>query len=93
VKYVIAGHLHGMVQAEVDGVTYISAPSAGGILRASRKYEDGWFFGYMPVEVRGAEVSIGVKELGAPFGRGRASGLADWGKSGLVASHPAPGRR
>lgn len=88
VQYVIAGHLHGMIHAEVDGVTYISAPSAGGILRGTRRYEEGWFFGYLPVEVRGAQVNIKVQELGPPFGRGRSNQLADWGKSGLVSLHP-----
>ena len=34
VKYVIAGHVHEMMHLTLDGVEYISAPSAGGHLRA-----------------------------------------------------------
>lgn len=87
VQYVIAGHVHGMMQAELDGVTYISVPSAGGNLRASKKYEDGWFYGYMPVDVSPAGVKIAVREIGEPFGKSRSNTLSDWGKTGLV---PAP---
>jgi predicted phosphodiesterase len=35
VRYVIAGHIHKLAHAEVDGITYISMPSAGGHLRDS----------------------------------------------------------
>ena len=51
VQYVIAGHVHKLAHGEVDGVTYISMPSAGGHLRDTGKYEDGWFFGYAVAEV------------------------------------------
>ena len=44
VHYVVAGHVHEMMHAKLGGVEYISAPSAGGHLRDSGKYEDGWFF-------------------------------------------------
>lgn len=87
VQYVIAGHVHGMMQSVLDGVTYISAPSAGGNLRASQKYEDGWFYGYIPVEVTPAGVKISVQEIGAPFGKGRVNQLSDWGKTGLASEH------
>jgi hypothetical protein len=50
VKYVIAGHLHALIHAEFDGITYLSVPSAGGHLRTG-KYADGSFFGYTVVEV------------------------------------------
>ena len=83
VQYVIAGHIHGMLHADLDGVNYVSLPSAGGNLRASRKYEDGWFFGYTLVEVSAQGVSFGVQELHAPFGQGRATKLESWGKSGI----------
>ena len=51
VQYVIAGHVHEMLHYTLDGIEYISAPSAGGHLRASGKYADGWFFGYTVVDV------------------------------------------
>ena len=80
VKYVIAGHVHQLIHADVDGVTYLSLPSAGGHLRASEKYEDGWFFGYTRVEVNGTDVTFRVHDL-----KGRVTSLQDWGKTGLVA--------
>jgi Icc protein len=82
-QYVIAGHVHGMMHAQLDGVTYISVPSAGGNLRATKKYEDGWFYGYMVVDVKSAAATVTVKELGEPFGKGRSTALAEWGKPGF----------
>jgi predicted phosphodiesterase len=84
VKYVIAGHVHQMVHLELNGVTYISMPSAGGHLRASGAYEDGWFFGYAMAEARGGELEIEIREATAPYGEGRVSKLSDWGLLGLV---------
>jgi UDP-2,3-diacylglucosamine pyrophosphatase LpxH len=84
VQYVIAGHVHQMLHVELDGVTYASMASSGGRLRASRKYEDGWFFGYTRVEVKGKNVSLHVKELKPPHGGGRVTRLEDWGVAGLI---------
>ncbi len=84
VKYVIAGHLHEMLHADVDGVTYISVASAGGHLRASRMYEDGWFFAHTVVRVRGEAVAFDIKEVGRPYGESRVTHLNDWGAAGLV---------
>ncbi len=89
VQYVIAGHLHQMVHMELDGVTYLSMPSAGGHLRMSMKYEDGWFFAYTVVEIKGRQIIIQVHELKPPFGSGRITSLSDWGKLGLVPIGPA----
>ncbi len=82
-RYVIAGHVHQLIHAELEGVQYLSMPSSGGHLRLSKKYEDGWFFGYALVEVRGSEVRFQIKELGPPNGEGRVTALTDWGKAGL----------
>ena len=82
-RYVIAGHLHEMLHAELEGVTYISMVSAGGHLRASAKYEDGWFFGYAVVDVSGKNAEFRIHELAAPYGKGRSTRLNDWGKAGL----------
>jgi len=84
VQTVIAGHLHQMLHVDFDGVTYVSMGSAGGHLRASKRYEDGWFFGYALVQVDGVTVKFQIKELKAPFGEGRVTRLRDWGASGLV---------
>ncbi|HXE06173.1 MAG TPA: metallophosphoesterase [Bryobacteraceae bacterium] len=83
VKYVIAGHLHEMLHFELDGVTYLSMPSAGGHLRASQRYRDGWFFGHTMVQVRGNDVRFRIEECGSPVGKGRVSTPADWGVDGL----------
>jgi hypothetical protein len=84
VHYVIAGHVHEMMHLSLDGVEYISAPSAGGHLRASGKYEDGWFFGYIVATVSGTDVSFEVRELPQPNGEGRATLLSAWGAVGLL---------
>ena len=83
VQFVIAGHLHEMLHTQVEGIDYVSMASAGGHLRGTRKYEDGWFFGYGTVDVRGHDVQFSVHELGAPFGQGRTTALKDWGPAGL----------
>jgi Icc protein len=83
-RYVIAGHLHEMLHAELDGIDYISMVSAGGHLRASGKYQDGWFFGYAVVDVSGKGAEVRIRELGAPYGQARTTALKDWGKAGLL---------
>ena len=79
VQYVISGHVHQMIHADFEGVTYLSMPSAGGHLRASMKYEDGWFFAHTLVEVTDTEVRMRIKELNH-----RVTEPNDWGASGLV---------
>jgi predicted phosphohydrolase len=83
VQYVVAGHVHEMVRAAVEGVEYVSMASAGGHLRASGKYEDGWWFGFALIEVTDGRVKFELRELGEPYGKGRVTTLADWGKAGL----------
>jgi Icc protein len=87
VRFVIAGHLHEMLHADLGGVSYVSMASSGGHLRASKKYEDGWFFEHTRVDVSGNEVRFEIHELQPPFGQGRITRLADWGVAGLVNQH------
>jgi len=84
VQYVIAGHLHEMLHFELDGVTYISIASSGGHLRASKRYEDGWFFQRTFVTVKDDSADFRIKELGPPFGQSRITRLEDWGAVGLI---------
>jgi 3',5'-cyclic-AMP phosphodiesterase len=84
VQYVIAGHVHEMLHADLEGVSYVSVASSGGHLRASGKYEDGWFYGYSVVEVNRKHVDFRVRELSPPYGQSRANTLKEWGKSGLL---------
>ena len=81
VGWVIAGHLHQMLEVELEGVTYLSMVSSGGHLRGSERYEDGWFFGYTVAAVRGNEVGIRIKELG---GQRRVSEPRGWRKVGAA---------
>ncbi len=88
VKVVLAGHVHEMLHAELDGISYISVPSSGGHLRLSHKYEDGWFFGHVLVDVRGANVSLEIHEAKPPDGEARITRPEDWGLAGLRARTP-----
>jgi hypothetical protein len=83
VKYVIAGHIHQMLHFELDGITYLSMPSAGGHLRASKRYEDGWFFGHTLVEDAGDTLRFTIEEAHAPFGKARITQANNWGVAGL----------
>src|SRR5581483_1444563 len=64
VQYIIAGHLHELLHVRLEGVDYISVPSSGGHLRGSEKYEDGWFFGYLTVDVNKSTADFNVHETG-----------------------------
>jgi Icc protein len=84
VQYVVAGHVHQMLRFQLQGVTYLSMPSSGGHLRGSREYADGWFFGYVLIAVRGADIDVHVEELKPPHGQGRVTAPMDWGMAGLA---------
>jgi len=82
VQYVIAGHLHQMLDIDLEGVRYVSMASAGGHLRGTEQYGDGWFFGYALVGVHGQAVDFHIKELKPPHGQGRVTEPKDWLKAG-----------
>jgi len=84
VQYVIAGHVHQLIHIELDGVTYLSMPSSGGHLRASKAYDDGWFFGYATADIQGTSVKLQIRELAPPHGKGRATQPSEWGMLGRV---------
>ena len=84
VKYILAGHVHEMMHFNLGSIEYISVPSAGGHLRASGQYEDGWFFGYIVATVNGTDVKFEVHELPPPNGLGRVTPISDWGAVGLL---------
>jgi hypothetical protein len=84
VQYVVAGHIHQMLRFDLEGITYISMPSAGGHLRLSGKYEDGWFYGHGRVEVSARTIEFEIEELKAPFGKGRVTKAGEWGMTGLL---------
>jgi hypothetical protein len=74
-----------MLRVELQGVTYLSIPSSGGHLRASGKYEDGWFFAHTRVDVHGADAEFRIEELNSPYGKGRITLANEWGMLGLTA--------
>jgi len=82
VQFVIAGHVHQMLDVELEGVEYVSMVSAGGHLRGTMQYRDGWFFGYGLVAVRGKTADLHIRELKPPQGQGRVTELQDWRKAG-----------
>ena len=86
VRYVIAGHLHQMLDVVLEGVTYLSMVSSGGHLRGTEQYKDGWFFGYALASVRGQQVDFQIRELKPPRGQGRITALKDWRKAGADAA-------
>jgi UDP-2,3-diacylglucosamine pyrophosphatase LpxH len=93
VQHVIAGHLHQMLDVDLEGVKYISMASAGGHLRGTEQYRDGWFYGYALVGVHGQAVDFHIKELKPPQGQGRVSELKDWIKvGGTLNMTTTPGR-
>jgi 3',5'-cyclic AMP phosphodiesterase CpdA len=83
VKAILAGHIHQLLRFELDGVEYVSFQSAGGHLRASGQYKDGWFFGYTVAEIKGGAPRFTIHEVKAPHGEGRVTSLGDWGMLGL----------
>jgi 3',5'-cyclic-AMP phosphodiesterase len=84
VQYVLAGHVHQVIHLELDNITYLDVPSAGGHLRDTKTYERGWFFGHTLATVEGSQVLLRIAELPAPYGQGRVTAPGDWGASGLV---------
>jgi 3',5'-cyclic AMP phosphodiesterase CpdA len=86
VQFFIAGHIHQMLHFTVGKISYVSLPSAGGHLRATKQYKDGWFFGHTLVHVHGSSVEMDIEETAAPFGKGRITHLNDWTGAGLAGS-------
>jgi Icc protein len=84
VQYVLAGHIHQVLHFDLDGITYLDVPSAGGHLRDTKTYERGWFFGHTLAAVEGSQVRFRIAELPAPYGQGRITAPEDWGSAGLV---------
>jgi hypothetical protein len=82
-----------MLEVDLDGVKYLSMASAGGHLRGTEQYRDGWFFGYALVGVRRQAVDFHIKELKPPQGQGRITEPQDWRRAGGPSNMTtAPGR-
>jgi Icc protein len=84
VQYVVGAHIHQMLRFDLEGITYFCLPSAGGHLRASKAFSDGWFFGHILVHISNDKLTFRIQEVGPSRGAGRVTALEDWGSAGLV---------
>jgi predicted phosphodiesterase len=65
VDMVFAGHAHKYERSrERDGVRYYITGGGGAPLRKDRTPEQGWFFHYLHVSVRGEEIKVAVVKTG-----------------------------
>ncbi len=83
VQFVIAGHVHELLHYKLDGVEYLSLPSAGGHLRGNAKYVEGWFFGYISVEIGQTKTGYRTAATVHALGEGVTT-LERWGAGGLA---------
>lgn len=85
VTMVVSGHTHQFARLEKDGIVYLCVGSSGGHLRGPDKgagFAQGWFYQHVLATVIGPKVELTVKEVGAPFGKGRMFDAKDWGDAG-----------
>jgi predicted phosphodiesterase len=80
VDYVITGHAHFFARMVRDGIVYMQMGSSGA--KIVPDFAQGVFYQHASVEVRGAGARIRIKELDAPFGRGRSFAAEDWDGNG-----------
>ena len=76
VDYVITGHGHFFARIVRDGIAYMQMGSSGA--KIAPEFAQGVFYQHASVEVRGAAARIRIKELDAPFGKGRSFTAEDW---------------
>jgi len=83
VNYVFSGHGHQFIRLARDGISYLEVGSSGaGIgLRAGsdEAFALGRFYHHLWVTVKGSKVYVTVKEIDAPYGKGRMFRAEDWG--------------
>lgn len=63
---VIAGHVHVLIHAPNDGVTYLAVGSSGGHLRGPYDFEKGSIYHHTLVTVDGPNVTFTIKEVPPP---------------------------
>jgi predicted phosphodiesterase len=80
VDYVITGHGHFFARIVRDGVAYMQMGSSGA--KITPEFAQGVFYQHASVQVRGAGARIRIKELDAPFGKGRSFAAEDWDGNG-----------
>jgi predicted phosphodiesterase len=84
--YVISGHGHQFARMVRDGVTYMEVGSSGAYIgdvwKNDASFALGAFYHHVQVQVSGTEAKFTVKELDAPYGKGRSFEAADWSENG-----------
>jgi 3',5'-cyclic AMP phosphodiesterase CpdA len=74
VTAILSGHGHRFVCRSLEGVLYIETGSAGGGIDTELKTEGfpgGWFYGFFWATAEHQQLTLSVKELSEPFGKGR----------------------
>ena len=90
--YVITGHGHFFARIVRDGVAYMQMGSSGA--KITPEFAQGVFYQHASVQVREAGARIRIKELDAPFGKGRSFAAEDWDGNGpRFRPEDLPGRR
>jgi predicted phosphodiesterase len=87
IGYVVSGHVHKFARFQMESVIYLMVGSSGAHLRGS-KFEEGWFYHHVLVEVDGDQVRLTVREAGPPFGQGRSFAAETWKNVAAVAIQP-----
>jgi 3',5'-cyclic AMP phosphodiesterase CpdA len=90
VNYVFSGHGHQFIRLARDGIQYLEVGSSGAAVGgggSDQAFASGRFYHHLWVTVKGPKVYVTVKELDAPYGKGRMFRAQDWGDIG---AEPAP---
>ncbi|MEN6608525.1 MAG: metallophosphoesterase [Bryobacteraceae bacterium] len=86
VDYVVSGHGHRYLRMERDGIVYTEIGSSGAVMGkaalAKDAFQNGKFFHFAWVRVKGDAVSITIKELEPPSGSGRMFRAEEWNDQG-----------
>lgn len=94
VNYVISGHGHQFVRLARDGVVYLEVGSSGAGIGASAGSDEafarGLFCHHVWVTVKGSSAYFTVKEIDAPYGKGRMFRAEDWYGAGPHADPARP---
>jgi carboxypeptidase C (cathepsin A)/predicted phosphodiesterase len=92
VDYVISGHGHQFIRMALDGITYMEVGSSGAdigeVWTQDGAFSKGRFYHHVQVQVKGSQAQLRVKEVDAPFGKGRSFRAENWGDSGPGTSPP-----
>ncbi|HSB16767.1 MAG TPA: metallophosphoesterase [Bryobacteraceae bacterium] len=86
VDQIISGHGHQFMRMERDGIGYVALGSSGAHFRRDltpdQGFEQGAFYHFAWVRVKGTKVQVTIKEIGGPAGQGRMFRAEDWDADG-----------